>query len=109
MADLMARWAAEGSLQRMLKRFSSLLFLSSDSADLAACLREALAVRRLSLATWIGSGVGEVEMILSKDFLHLRTFLSFLRISGQTQGFLVLVADKSIDLLVERAAKERKE
>jgi hypothetical protein len=75
MADLMARWAAEGSLQRMLKRFSSLLFLSSDSADLAACLREALAVRRLSLATWIGSGVGEVEMILSKDFLHLRTFL----------------------------------
>ena len=93
----------------MLKRFSSLLFLSSDSADLTACLREALAVRRTSLADWMDCGVGELEMMLSRDFLHLRTFLSFLRISGQTRGFLFLVTDKSIDLLVEEAAKERKE
>ena len=59
---LIERWAAEGLVDKMSKRFLSLLFLKSDWEDLVACLSFALAERSFSLALSTASGVGEREI-----------------------------------------------
>ena len=103
------RKAEEGSVVRILERFSSLLFLSIELTALTDLLRAALARQRFSLALVTASWLVEEEVRESRDFLNFRTVLSHLLTSGQTNGFFALVAESLIYLLVEAAANARQE
>lgn len=104
----MERKAVEG-FERISERFSSLLFLSIDLSALTACLRAALVFLRCSLADSIDSGVGLEILVWLRSLFAFWTALSRVRISGLTEGLEVLEEDRSMNLLVDRAANDKEE
>lgn len=93
----------------MFDSFTSLSFLRKDCSERRACRKEALAERRSALAASIAAGEGLLETTVSRALLHLRTHLSFLRITGDILGLRDFEEERLMDLFVEFAAYTRSE